>query len=220
MATSLDPGDLLRTRVWCAAGDQASVNTYYFLVAATSGGVTTDQNVADQLDAWFGPVYKPLIANTAQYRGVQVQIVKTPLRAAVQAFAEAGDGTGGAVGMPRQVAGLIKYLTPDAGRQYRGRAYIPFPSTSAGSGDGLPSSAYLVNLANLTALLASISTIDNSLSAPTGFITVVQSIVHSVPKGGTPPPPPPSPIINWQIAEVWATQRRRGSFGRPNLSPI
>lgn len=220
MATALDPGDLLRVRTWCAAGDQAAVNTLYYTVAAVSGGVTTDQNVADQLDAWFGPVYKPLLANTAEYRGVQVQLVKTPVRAAVNAFAEAGAGTGGAVGMPRQVASLVKFLTPNAGRQYRGRLYIPFPSTSGGAGDGLPSSAYLVNLANLSALLASISTIDNSLTTPTGYVTVAQVIVHSVPKGGTPPPPAPSVVINWEIAEVWATQRRRGSFGRPNLPPI
>lgn len=220
MATALDPGDLLRVRFWMKAGDQAAVNTIYYAVQTTSGGVTTDQNVADQLDAWFGPVYKPLLANTAEYRGVQVQIVKTPLRAMVQAFAQAGVGTGGADGMPRQVASLIKFLTPNAGRQYRGRIYVPFPATAAGDGDGLPSAAYLVNLAQLSALMASIASIDNSLTAPTGFINVAQVIVHSVPKGGVPPPPVPSVIINWQIAEVWATQRRRGSFGRPNVSPI
>jgi len=220
MATALDPGDLLRVRIWFKSGDQAAVNTVYYKVGTTSGNPTTDLNVAQQMDAFVAPVYKPLLADTAEYRGVQVSIVRTPPRATQQAFAQAGVGTGGTVGMPRQVSGLIKFNTPDAGRAFRGRLYIPFPAVDAAATDGLPSSTYLTNLAALVSLYQSIGSFDNDLTTPTGFITVIQVIVHSVPKGGTPPPPDPSPIIAWTPAEIFATQRRRGSFGRPNVSPV
>jgi len=220
MATAIDPGDLLRVRIWFQSGDQAAVNTVYYVCATVSGNPTTDLNVAQQMDAFVAPSYKVLIADTATYRGVQVSIVRTPPRATQQAFAQAGVGTAGAVGMPRQVSGLLKFNTTDAGRAFRGRLYIPFPATASAATDGLPSSTYLTDLASLASLYQSIGSFDNDLVTPTGFITVAQVIVHTVPKGGVPPPPAPSPVIAWTPAEVFATQRRRGSFGRPNVSPV
>ncbi len=220
MATAIDPGDLIRVRIWFKSGDQAAVNTIYYVCATSSGNPTTDLNVAQAMDQFFAAPYKLLIADTAEYRGVQASLVRVPPRATQQAFANAGVGTGGAIGMPRQVSGLVKFNTVDAGRAFRGRLYIPFPAVAAAAADGQPSSAYLVNLAQLTAQFQSQNFFDNDPTTPTGSINVVQVVKHSVPKGGTPPPPAPSPIISWAPAEVFATQRRRGSFGRPNVSPV
>lgn len=220
MPTTLLPGNNIKVRTWCTSGDQAAVNTIYYQVLTATGQPVTDKNVADRFSEGTAPFYKALLAATATYNGCTVQEVAKPTPQAAIANTLAGPGISGAVGCPRQICGIIRFGTPFAGKQYTGRNYIPFPASSELQGDGLMLAAYQTLLSQLTQQLSITTSFGNLATAPTGTITVAQVLFHSVPKGGTPPPPPPSQITTWSVSNRWATQRRRGQFGRTNISPI
>ncbi len=218
MANSLLPLDVVRVRFWCKADDQAAVNTIYYICTGPATGAVTDQDAADGLEVTYNPLYKALLANTAEWRGVQVQVLKTPTL--IPAFNNANPliGTAGAIGMPRQTSSLVQFQSQFAGRAYRGRIYVPFPSTSDCTLDGAPSAGYLTRLIALRDAFA--NTFYLTDVGGTKFIPVQQVLVHFLKKGQVGPPLPDTPIVSWTISSRWATQRKRGSFGRQNLSPI
>jgi hypothetical protein len=220
MPVTLAVDDLLRVRFYCTAGDQASVNTMFWKVVATSGAPTTDLNAADEFDFFMGPFYKALMPASAQYDGCTVQVVRKPPMTPQVGRASAGVGTDGTIAMPRQVSSLVSYLTANAGRRYRGRSYLPFPPVDAAQTDGQMTTAYKLKVAQWSAQWASITGLDNSLTAPTGFVTVVQVVPHFLKKGQVGPEEPPTTVTNVKPGELFATQRRRGSFGRQNTSPV
>lgn len=220
MPVTLAVGNLLRTRFWCVATDQAAVNTMYWSVVASSGAPTTDLNAADEFDFFMGPFYKAQMPSSCSYQGCTVQVVTHPPMTPQVGRASAGAGTLGTIAMPRQVASLVSFKTASAGRRYRGRVYLPFPPVGAAEGDGTMTAAYAVIIAQWSAQWASISTLDNSLTTPTGFVTISQVIPHFLKKGEVGPEIPPTVVTNVQPGELFATQRRRGSFGRQNSSPI
>ncbi len=95
---------------------------------------------------------------------------------------------------------------------------MPVPPAAALLNDGEMTTAYQTALGGLVLALTGDQFPPDS--GPATFGTLIQVIRHSVPKGGTPPPPIPSPVINWSASDRWATQRKSGSFGRQNASPI
>lgn len=218
MSTPLITGDLLKLRVWCSAGDQASVNTIYAVVGAITGGVVTDQDFANYMDAQLSAVFIPVLSNIAEYRGVQASIEdKIPQPSLVISNTNPGNGTAGAIGLPRQTCGLIGFTTPFRGVQYRGRWYIPFPSATDDQGDGTPTAGYEVRIANITGLFGATNFFPGTGSAAAA---IVWSIRHGVPKKLPPPLTPTTQITGYTASSKWATQRRRGSFGRQNTVPL
>ncbi len=220
MPITLAVGNLLRCRFWCVAGDQAAVNTMYRLVVAASGAPTTDLNAADELDFFMASFYKANMPSSCSYQGCTVQVVSHPPMIPQVGRAGAGAGTNGAIALPRQVSSLVSFKTASAGRRYRGRVYLPFPPVGAAELDGTMTSAYAVTIAQWSAQWASITTLDNDLTTPTGFVTTTQVIPHFLKKGEVGPEIPPTVVTNVQPGELFATQRKRGSFGRTNSSPI
>jgi hypothetical protein len=172
------------------------------------------------MDSVIAPVYKPLLANVAEYKGVQVSINRStfPYRQINLPVAQntgAGVGTGGAIPMPKQTAGLLRFQTLNAGPAGRGRWYLPFPPQDADSGGGTASAAYVLALLALGGEVG----VGISLSASGRTAILVRALVHNPPKGGGPVPVP-SPVVDFVGSPFWATQKRRGSFGRTNKSPI
>jgi len=218
MSYQLLNGDFIRVRFWASDGNQAAVNTTDWVVVNDDGTNLTDQNVADFFDTTVSPSYFPLLNNNATYRGVQA--IKWLVPSAVPAVANLNThvGTGGATACPTQVSGLIQWHAASAGRKYRGRNYIPFPATAHVATDGSPSAAYIALLQTFAAWMG----IDNYPpdSGPGGFGQIRQVIVH----GGKAPPVAgaqiPSPVIQATVSARWATQRKRGMFGRLNTSPV
>lgn len=208
MAMSFGAGETLQFRVWCQQGEQASVNSFYYKCSAVTGQVS-DVAAAVQFDTMIAAVLKPLISNVATFLGTQCRVMKTPTPASADTNANAGPGTGGVDGLPRQIAGLITKRTNLAGRGYRGRLYLPFPSTDSNVGEA-PSIPYLALCDNLTLALFAFTTITDAGAASA---TVSQVLWKK-------PPVSPVPIVALIPQGKWATQRRRGSYGRPNVSPI
>jgi hypothetical protein len=215
---SLSVGDIFRARMWCTAGDQAAVNTIHGEVLSVTSAPVTDQDIANYLDAQLGPLYLPILSNLASYDGCQVQVITTPpFTSQKTANTHTAVGTAGAIGLPRQTSGLIRFQTDFSGKQYRGRWYLPFPSSSSDTGDGEVNPTYETNLANITGFFASTNFIPG---VGVAAIAVAWVLIHSVPKKLPPAPTRTTQITSYSISSKWATQRKRGSFGRQNLSPV
>lgn len=223
MANPLALGDLVKMRVWCSvvAEAQAAVNTLWYTVAAVGVDPATDEDAAISLDLLTGVTYPPLLSTGAEYRGVQAQIYQTvePFHAKfVEAFTNtsAGPGTGGAALMPLQVSGLISYQTARPGRANRGRTYVPFVSPVNATAAGFPTPGYIVAS---TALAADLSA-GLLVTAGPRTATLVRGLFHGKDKAGVRPVPAFDVILGSIVATRFATQRKRGGFGRHNDSPI
>jgi len=81
-------------------------------------------------------------------------------------------------------------------------------------------SAFATKVAQWTAQWASINAIDSPLVSPTGQIIITQVIPHFLKKGEVGPPLPPTDVVGTIPGELFGTQRRRGSYGRTNASPV
>jgi hypothetical protein len=189
---------------------QCAVLRRYYRCTAVAG--CTEDDGASQFDAAYFALYKVLINNNAEYRGSSFKRVTAPLPANMPAFsvANAGVGIAGAVAAPKQTAGLIKLNTIYTGKHNRGRQYVPFPATADVAGNGAPSAGYLIALGALATQLT---------TSP--FIIVVAGNTASFEPVIWSPRPLSSvvPIVSFLAETHFATQRRRGDYGRVNVSP-
>ncbi len=222
MSNSLTVGAIVRCRIWvqtAAGGGQASVNTLHYTVASIGGVAATDSDVAVTLDSVVHVDYKALLSSTAVYRGVQAQILNSipPFLAFfAEQFTIANFGVGSVAGpiLPPQTSGLISFSTARAGVAFRGRSYVSFPGQADDSGGGSPSASYTARLANLASDFGG----GLAIAIAGRSATLVRVLLHRKNKAGITPPP--DPVISFVGSRLWATQRRRGYFGRLNRSPI
>jgi hypothetical protein len=215
MANNIAVNDLILVKFWSTFGDQAAVNRYWFECTASTGTGGTDVDFATTLGTNMPSPIKNLIATPAVYNGLQVQIYRngTPF-VAVNSTAGTGGGTGGAQGMGRQLSGLIQIKTNFAGQQFRGRSYIPFPAAAEDQNSAIPTGAYIVLLNTYISVLFT-----TWIAGGGGNTSSMQMVIkHGPDKDGVTPPP--TFVTSMVPVLKWATQRRRGSFGRTNLSPV
>ena len=126
------------------------------------------------------------------------------------------DTTNGAVAspsLPTAITPLVKLTTTMAGRPYRGRMYVPFPPLNAADTDQQVTAAYqalLVTWGN--AFLSGIS-----VSAGTSTYDFLPVIYHrKAAAGGVPAANTFDIVTDWNVEAAFATQHRRGAFGRTN----
>ncbi len=199
-------GELYRVTFFCRADDQLGVNVRYFKVTSIVGGVPTESVIAADIDAIFAPMYKALLSANAEYRGVQIQMI-APGPSRVPVFINTSVGAGlvaGAV-MARQASGIATFTTALAGRANRGRIYVPFPSVASDTVTGHPNAAYLTALDALS--------LEMTLSrfyGPVGSVISADWVIKHT--GGFTT----QPITGRRSNPKWATQRRRGDYGKPN----
>ncbi len=222
MSQSFVVGDYVRIRTYCffALQAQLSINDLTYVVGAVGSTPATDQDAADQFDATVAPLYKPLMPLTGEYRGVTVGILRAivPYPAKyipASANANAGAGTAAGAPLPGQVSGLISYFSPRPGPAGRGRSYVGFPAIVHDTGAGNPTAAYMTLLDNLAAVTA-VGIAVVTLGGATA--TLVRAIIHQTNKFDITPPP--DPVTGFVSRGKWATQRRRGDFGRLNSPPV
>lgn len=210
MATNLNVGQKLSAKIYTLDGNQVAINTLHYDVTAVGGTPATDQDFSDQLDAALAASFKALLNNGAAYRGLLCQIIAPlPVIVAVQTTSSAGIGTAGVTALPKQCSGIISYYTALAGRANRGRVFIPFPASSDDTGDGVPIAGYVTRLNTLNAAIRSFS----AIATGGRTATVVFGIYHRSSRTITP-------VISSVNQPKWATQRKRGSYGRANSTPI
>lgn len=203
-------GDRYEVKIFCFHAEQGSVNVCHYVVANDVGSLATPQQIADEFSTLIGAAYRPCMAATALYYGLSMQFIGpgAPLTP-VNSIAGQGNGTGAGELLPRQVAGIFSKRTTFAGRRNRGRFYAAFPSEGLNDTDASPTAAYLTNLTTLAGVVFDPPDLDPGAGpflmdlairhADDGSMTLVQSVA---------------------VKDRWATQRRRGSFGRPNTAPF
>lgn len=113
-------------------------------------------------------------------------------------------GTAGATPMPGQSCGLITRRVLRLTNANRGRVYVPFPATSAGSFDETPNAAYVSNLEDIASSLL-------PLTVPLNVVGQKWSpiLFNPVTTGY-------QPLFAWEAQPKWATQKRRGDYGKLN----
>ncbi len=211
MAKILALNDIVELRVGASQTNQAAFNVTHWRVSAFTGGSALDVAFATAMEALLAPPYKAAMTTIAKFEGVRAQVVwPRPLPVAVISKALTGLGTAGANAMPAQVSGLITLRTNMAGPGGRGRLYIPFPDMSGNDGvTNAPDLAvYIPLLDNIGAAIATpltVGVLGNTATLEPGLWNRTTHVF--------------TPLTNVTSVHLWATQRRRGDEGRPNLVP-
>lgn len=122
--------------------------------------------------------------------------------------------TGAANDMPAQNAGLIQFHSSVGGSRGRGRMYAPFPNQAAQTGTGALAAGYETALTNIASQMIGGWSIPN-VGVGGGTVTVKACTKYTV---GAPAVAFPMDALT--IASGFATQKRRGFFGKPNNSPF
>lgn len=203
-------GDIMRIRAVTYANDQVAVNVRHFRVSAVTGTQATPLQIATAFDGALAPAYKNMMSVNANYRGVGCQKI-FPLPPALESTVVANAGAGLVAGnlLSRQTAGIMTIKTASAGRKYRGRIYYPFPSVGSSDANGIPTNAYLA-LIGAIAIAWGLVGVNTTVAGVGGNTTLVPIIWHRATNTY-------DDVTSSASSQKWATQRRRGSFGRVNV---
>lgn len=198
--------------------NQVANNVLHYRFDWENTQIPTPQALNDFLEtfsAFVVPDFKECLSQEARYEGCRVVFFNplNPLQDRVATTTDlSGPGTVDTAGsMPSQTCGLISKLTVFPGRQGRGRFYMPFPPDAAlNSADDLIQAAYRTVLVSLSVQLQNSFDVDP-------FDGQLRTFTPGLYKRG-----PGSIFRAWTSSRVglgFATQRRRGFFGRPNTVP-
>lgn len=211
-AFDITSGDVVRHVTYCTAGGQVSTNSRdYQLVQVTGGTVISSGDFLITRDGLFSAAYSAALSSEADYYGSQLY-KRTPVGPAPrpdQINVNPAPGTFGAGLLPTQTCGLISLYTAIMGKTGQGRFYMPFPSTVANTAPGGLSGGYLTALNDFIPLLT-----DNITITSAGATGLFRPCLY-VPGGA-----PPKFIYSGTPRTAWATQRKRGAFGKTNSLPF
>ncbi len=213
MSNVLATNDVLVSEVVCnlAAQQQSSTTRRAWKVASITGaGIVQFLDVATALDTLWGPDFIALLTNAATYNGTRVRRLDPVNVDQWETMnAGAGAGTAGATALPSQTCGLLKVSGNTIGKHGQGRIYLPFPASADDTGAGLPTAGYLTRADTLGLDVVS------PLSVVVGGTTalLLPGLWNTLARAFT--------SINKFLSEgAWATQMRRGAFGRFNRPPF
>lgn len=197
-------GDVVQIISYAQQADQAGLNILHYKVRANNAA--SPNLLSDFMASWealnWGSTLRPLMSSSADYRGYTAQVIHpTPSVAFASPFQQGAGAVAGDL-LPRQVAGLIRKRSADFGRRKSGRVYVPFPGEGDNTADSFPSAGYVTRLDNLATVLTNEVLWGAAGRATPAIWNRTASFARNVGAFTT--------------VGRWATQRRRGSFGRPN----
>lgn len=205
-------------------GGQVGLTIFRYYVSNVGTGAVLDQDVC----TWFtsyatGPmvpaIFKAGLCVNVDYLGLSVQITGPNRRPLVWTVAGIGNGSIVASVLPTQTSGLISKYTNTATRHGRGRNYWPFPCDAdkvAGASDS-PTPAYVTYLQGICNVMYPLPWPMVIEAAPGNSIEVT-GMVYNPRVSATLPNF--YPIVKTVPRAKWATQRRRGDYGRLNSTPF
>lgn len=203
-------GDVWRISLVTQLGEQAGVNVMHYVVDGQANQPPPAEAVAEHFAGLFALNLRAIMPTVANYtKTVAQKIAPIPLTVAGESELDAGNGDLASSPLPRQVAGLISLRTPFAGRSQRGRMYLPFPATESNDDSYSPTGLYIgaLNTIGATRLLTQTVTVGvDSITLDPVIFSRQTGLVY--------------PITAFIVRDAWATQRRRGTFGRPNPPPL
>lgn len=204
-------GDLYQIRTLCLANTQIGLNVRYYTVASFTGTEATPSQVAQGLDTLWNAAYKALLSVAASWRGVGAKRLLTSPTIEYGSAVNAGAGSVAGDMLPTQCCGLITLYSVNPGRTGRGRVYVPFPSEGDNAAAGGCTAGYVTRLTTLAGLLNSTSIVNG-----TGGTTSLAPVLRNRQTGAL------TGLIGGTIFAhgSFATQRRRGNYGKTNLIPF
>lgn len=173
-------------------------------------GTPDGLDLATAIDTTVGAVLKPFLPSVAAYAGCEaVRVLPAPVYDPDISIGSAGAGSFGATVLPPQCACILKLDTGMIGKSKRGRLYVPFPASGSLDPSGV------ISAGARTLLTAMGSALLGGIVVGAGGDTAVATLGVYSRKLST-------------IAEVtdiatpfgFATQRRRGFYGRSNIRPF
>lgn len=212
---SLATDDLICAKFHCYDGEQLALNIVQYRVKSVAGGSLSLKQWIDQLSIDLAGSFSALIYNDAFWWGVSGFIYGvSPISVEIYPTYEPLPGTAGTKPLPRQTSGIITKGSDARGRANRGRMYIGFPASNDSRPTlDQPTADYIVRLASLAGLCG----IANDLTVTVGAGSVTTRMVIQRPVAA---PATGVECTRFVARSAWATQRRRGDYGRPNGLPF
>jgi len=202
--------DLIEVRMFTSIGSQLAINVRQFTVFSILTTPPTYEAATQAIEAKLAAAYKQILSANATWRGVGVRKL-LPAPKSLEILNNDSAGAGGAAGdcLPKQACGLLKLGTATAGPGGRGRAYLAFPSELHNGVDGKPNAAYATAAVDLIAALTTNTQFDAA-----GEKFNLQPLLVKKPGLSS------KEITFATLRTKWATQKRRGDYGRVNEFPI
>ena len=205
----IDVTDICRFSAYCGDGQQVGIFGLSFRCTAVAAGPVAFGELAQYI--WDTAIKTDLQALTTT--GVRLLGCKVahlngvpPKLPGIVTDTISGTITGSIT--PSQVSGIGTWQTLQAGRGYRGRSYVPFPAASDVDTDYTPKAAYVTRLLTLlTDMFGTMSA--NPFVGALGQAVINPVLYHRATGGFTN-------VTNFVARKRWATQRRRGDYGRIN----
>jgi len=199
----------LEVKAFTSMPPQVAINVFHFRTGALTPPMTS-QDVLHGIDTLLSALYAAVLPLAAYFSGWSIKDVTPGGSIGPQDFLKSTIGYGTVTGdnLPTQVALVVTKQTASAGRGYRGRLYVPFPTEVCNDSSGNPTSGYQGQVNTLaTAMFTPFSIIPGA-----NRVDLVPVIRHRITGASTN-------IIAWRTNRLWGTQRRRGDYGRPNVLP-
>jgi len=205
-------GGIVKVITYCTIPGQVSTNSHKWqLVSLSSGATFPSSPFILAMDSSLAGLYTGLISSNSEYYGSQLYLLNPiglPPRPD-HVNVNNNPGTGGAGLLPSQTSGLVSLYSSTLGKIGQGRTYIPFPPPGLNNADGTPEATYVTDLNALGAFLFA-----NNIVIDGGVTATFRPCLY---RGGTDTPR----FLESAVAhDAWATQRRRGAFGRLNKVPF
>lgn len=211
MSYTVMTGDIVELTTVCQQVPQISENKTHWRVTVTGTSGISLGDIASAFDSLVHSDYKALLSSAAaNYYGVSAAKV-WPLPRPLSEFtiANFGIGTNAGTPAPAQLSAIIRLLTGLAGPGFRGRQYMPFPCTSAITALGNPTNAYAALLSPIALTLKSPFPVAVGLFAVTMTPVLWNRTTHTA-----------TNITDSLVVQKFATMKKRGVYGRPNVLPF
>lgn len=207
MSTNLATGQVIETKVFCVLGEQISVNVRHWSPASVGASPSTDVDFSVGFAAAAKAAYPGILSENAQFYASTVQIIR-PSAFLALGTRDVTQGTRDGDALPSQVAGLLKLTTSKAGRAFRGRVYLPFPSEEDNDPTGRPGATYITNATTFSQLYTQVINISIG-----GRTAVVAPVIYHRGAGNVD-------LVTGSVTRLfWATQRRRSRINQPDRLP-
>lgn len=207
---SVTVGDIHEVIGYVENGEQIAQNVLHFQVGVATQPGAGSQALADAYSTILAMFYKDSISANTTYLGASWRLVAPARTLAVTSQSGKGIGTASTDELPRQTSAVISLSDGTPTRTGRGRIYWPFPVEANNDTGGVPSAAYRAKLSGYMGTLLNMTILDGTM-APIADVKLM--IRHNG------PPVTFTPVAAYRINTRWGTQRRRGSYGRPNVPP-
>lgn len=209
-------GDLLECTFCCNTTSQIGLNIIHLQMVTQGATPMSLLDVSQSLDVIFNPLYRALMPTLGIWRGIATRNLMAPRTIMFPYIGNTGPGGPGTTLMPTQTSYIIKLRGYIAGRKAVGHIYPAFPDGLFGTSVGGMTSGAYISLGALASRFATLAAISNGAAS-----SVVQLVIRNkdVTIGGVKVPQW-STVQTVLAIQKWATQRRRGQFGRTNSTPF